>query len=63
MLTVIDVPKLPVLKGSDRIDYLNITGAKAPIAPVLNTPLIYNVARMGRNFDYYPGLQQKSKCM
>ena len=23
---------------------------------------IYNAARMDRNFDVYPGLQQKSKC-
>ena len=23
---------------------------------------IYNVARMGRKFDDYPGLQQKNKC-
>ena len=39
MLTVIDVPKLQVLKGGDSNRFPNITGAKAPVAPVLNTPL------------------------
>ena len=39
VLTVIDFPKLRVLKGSDSNRFPNITGAKAPVAPMLNTPL------------------------
>ena len=30
--------------------------------PIWLRDKIYNVARIGRNFDDYPGLQQKSKC-